>query len=83
MAPLLRKAAFPLVALLIFTTTPATAQNDSGIEIDYRDNGTVVQTIEVGNTTYRTTTTSDGTVYRSTRTQVGNTTYYDGSSSDG
>lgn len=58
---------------------PAFAQYD----IDYRDNGTVVETQKIGNTTYRTTTTSDGTVYRGTRTQIGNTIYYNGTSSDG
>lgn len=84
MESFLRQTAVPLIALLILcSTAPATAQNDSGYEIDYRDNGTVVETIEIGNTTYRTTTTSDGTVYETTRRQIGNTTYYEGSSSDG
>lgn len=67
------------LCMMALASEPTFAQYD----VNYRDNGTVVETYEVGNTTYRTTTTTDGTVYESTRTQVGNTTYYDGYSSDG
>lgn len=79
----LRSTALLFAMLLVFTTAPVSAQDGSGYEIEHKDNGTVVETYEIGNTTYRTTTTPDGTVYESQRTEVGSTTYYEGTSSEG